>query len=1232
MNHLFSFQTNLNDIFTGDNIKKSENSCDYCIKRKRVCKCDTIKEELGSEHISILNELIDLKKYYDEVCEKIVDKYQDVVHRFEYDKDIVKYIKKHNINDEIECVDWLYFYELLKERKILENIINTKEDKDNMTSFNSFHINEEANFISCINYYLKINKYNNVHHNWMGMSLNPFNEYINNNYNFDIFNRNENIDDINKEKKNDFLNYHSLLKMKNEKEDMYNERTKKKDDILLSLLYKDKKFYPLYYYSYILYENEKWISGINNTGNILHLENIEYVWNKTVREGNKIKLFHLITCDCLKIKDIHNIYMNNNKNNMEINKDKIKIIEESIHIERILCISQLVCSLGMINIGGCFIMKIKLSFDNFLLSIFSILSICFKKVDVYRPSCCYLQNIIFLIGIHFNGITSIFLSCLNNWVQLAQKEIVPFLSGNYKYNVEDDIVKIKEKEQKKIKLNDNILHDNRKEDNMWNYINHSIIPLKWIKSNYLKEYKNCINHFIEYIIYELKKCINVSNMSLIKKNIENTKNTYISQFFEEHKIIDIKKKDKLIYKFMDHIYEDVDLLNETYQEKNKDKINDHKYSTMDNISISSEDINNETFFNNNINNADNKNWLKINNTILYETEEKGIYFRNTYYKNNYCNDNIKKYRKKITALLKKIKFKNFSNMDDNNINLEDDDDINENKKTPTNNHHNNNNNNKNELFQLDEYIIKKRKFSMDKNLILKHHLEFENLLKKQVYFTSKNWFKSYLHNSVDKYNNSFFLKKKNIFKDILKCRYYLYYNNYDIHINSFKQILKQYEPLNISYINYELHANVIDCLFTLTNCAYLNIFQDSSFLEQFIVISNEQNVYNFFSKFQNGHYVYFDEKIKSHILSEHGSKKRDTEHSETFLNLDDMYENKKSYKAISELLISCIKDKNSCSFIYIDMNSIYPNFVDVVEKELKIKNYLVGSLIIAYNFLKKNGNMIIRLSSVLTFFTAGLIYILFCSFDKIEFFIPPSCDDISLDIFLYCHNFNENYIYRHYIQFIWDALICNKHIDEKLFNMDEKNKLEKPINKRRKADLYFSVPMYYLMNKHFVMFLKKFNSFYFKHHINVCLNFMKEPKYFYHNKILIKSLLTHFFKAYVIQAKTFENVYKSIGMSYDNFYEGREDSDDEDEEEDEENQEEDQNKKEEQKVVEEKEKIHETYDEEKSFKTFLDLNRNVSNEKNQFEFYSSDSNYSIMCEYKNVPSEISISESAWDSS
>ncbi|SBT70248.1 conserved Plasmodium protein, unknown function [Plasmodium malariae] len=1271
MNHIFTFETNLNDIFTRDDIEKSERCCDYCIKRKRVCKCETIKRELGSEEGRDIEELMELKMYYDEICEKIVDKYQDVVSRFEYDKDIVKYIKGNNINDEIESEDWLYFYELLKERKIVERCIDTKESKE-VISFYSFHIDEEANFLSSLNYYLKTNNYNNIYHNWMGMSINPFNEYGSScsDGSFSLCKEGKVEEGTNIIFSDDNMTTSIVEECEND------------HSTLLSLLGfgEYKKVHSLYYFLYIQ-DNERWISGMNNTGNICHLENIDHVWNKTVREStNRIKLFHLITANSVRSNDADYIRIKKKRKKKDLFNEKF-LLESSIQIEWVLCTSQLICALGMIDIGGCFIMKLKLSFDNFLLSVFAILSICFKKLEVYKPSSCYVGNVVFLVATYFNGITSIFLSSLNNWVQSAQRDIAPLLGCGSSGG--DGGIRLAKKKK---------------------FCNHSLIPRKWIKHSFFEEYKKCIKHFVDYLVFHLKKCINVSNTNLMKKNIENTKNTYISQFFQVHKIGALREREKLLNRSGENmIYcDESKLMHDQASKQTRSCANPHtnnhpsnrsnKYtneggivqsSALDDVLLDKpngmrDELESFNFFRN-------KNLYKIKNSLLLLIPNRmrvkeSLFYENTYGGNVLCkkytvNDNVRKYKKQISGLLKKIEYRTVEEKVE-----------------------------KKGLFELDNDIIAKRLFFLtDKNSFSEQQQKFEDLLKKQIYFSKKNWFKCYMHNDITNFHNPFYLDKT-LFINILKCRYYIYYKNCDMHISSLRQILKQYEPFNTTYINYELYTSVIDCLFVLKNCASLDIFEDSNFLQNFLVISRESNVFDFFSKFEcrGIHVLLRDPDLGAEV---------DAEGECPSINVEDMCRRRLPYKMFSELLINKLKKKNVCALVYIDLNTILPNYVHVVEKEIKIKNYLVASVIIAFNYLKKGGNMILRLSTVLTFFTAGIIYLLFCSFEKVKFFLPPSCDDIYLDLYIYCHNFSEYYIYRHYIQYMWDAVTCNQYVDEQLCsnrgsrcdrnftqnmessetngsgsvrrradinddrncngmsngntnsiskdNIDNGKWTQADSMKKRKKDVYFCVPLYFLMNKEFVVLLKEFNYFYFKNHINVCLNFMKDLKYFYHNKSLIKCMLAHFFTAYVLPDVSFTNAYKSLTVNHNIFDEKKEDYTDNEEEKDESDEEDDMGKVEQINIS--KEQVEETYwgrvkKKRSSNVEENDTNKNNGNEqmvgnkgngnlnflfdlkkqeemeaKKKFDSSSSESNYSIIYEYKSVPSEVSVSETAWES-
>ncbi|VWU51219.1 conserved protein, unknown function [Hepatocystis sp. ex Piliocolobus tephrosceles] len=1345
MNRIYTFETNLNDIFTGHNIKKSEKSCEHCLKRKRVCKCETIKRELGCEEEGIIEELWEVKKYYEDICEKIVDKYKDVISRFEYDKDIVEYIKNKKLNDEIECEDWLYFYELLKERKILERCVDIKKTNE-LLILNTFHFNEEANFISCLNYYIKTNNYSNIHHSWMGMSLNSFNEYLDYN-NICSNNINNNTHTFETEK----VSVQNLNIKQQKIDNLYiyknidkNNNISTQVPPLLLLLYNYKKIYPLYYYLYII-ENDKWVSGINNTGNVLDYGSVNYIWNKVVRgDSNKIKLFHLITSNCVINNDDINF-------NTFLNKEKKKYRIQDMQLcelEKMLCISHLICSLGMLNIGGCFIMKIKLSFSNTLMSLFAILSICFKKLEVYKPSCCYLKNIVFVVATHFIGITSIFLATLNSRLQLAQKELTNLLyhqsCSTIALNIETNI--------KNVNSTDNDINTiSTTRSN--NCTNHNLIPKKWLTDKFFEEYTTCIKLFNECLINNLKQCINVSNINLIKKNIKNTKDTFISKFFEKNKIMDIPKKDKLLYKTYNDIYyngdniisnninimsdwlvtNSVEATYESESENKNEKMSNMMIYSENKLFVSNDDDKNSSnssssnngnsildcknkyvdnnydseyyyddyydsyyddcyddncydhsyddyyddsfdkYHGHNISGYRSKNtkqisekskeriklnkkkMLKIKKALLCYNINNNVFFFTNLYNINISNDvnsvrnrNILAYEKHITDLLNKIHFKNSDN----------------------------NKQKQNEFFKLESEMIKKRSYYVIPNK--KHNYyktEFEMLLKKQIYFTNKNWFKNYKRNDIKYYKNSFYLNQQ-LFIDLLHCRYYIYYNKCDIYINSLKQVIKQYEPINCSYIPYNLYANIIDILIVLKNCAGLDIFEDSSFLKNFIFISKEKTLYDFFSNYQPGYYV----SLGSYPEGEAEPSDSDDQNI-IHVYVKNMMNKKSSYKYFSELLMPKLKKKNICELICIDLNALFPNYINIVEKEIKIKNYFVVSLIIAFNNLKKNGNMIIRLSTMLTYFTAGLIYILFNSFEKIQFFLPPSCDDINLDFYIYCYNFNENYIYRHYVQYIWDTIICNQYVGDQ-FGTNTGSNVGTTTN-MYKSDIYYSVPLYFIMNKHYVLLLKKFNTYYFKQHIKICLLFIKENNYFTHNRSIIKSLLTYFFKAYVIHNKSYARIYKSLKFDYNIFgnnvlgtsmgvstgadsdededlYENTDDITDEKEESEIDELVEDTKKTKyssnSSNVVNYKHLKNKGFDQEQSINEITHKKKKRKKKKNyddkedsddessedddegmvitnnKFSSSCSESNYSIIYEYKNVPSEVSISDSAWSSS
>ncbi|GAB64615.1 hypothetical protein PCYB_021840 [Plasmodium cynomolgi strain B] len=1339
MNHTFTFETNLNDIFAGDDIAKSEKSCDYCLKRKRVCRCDTIRRELGSEDAAEIAELQERKRYYDEICDKIVDKYKDVVNRFEYDKDIVSYIKKNKINDEVECEDWIYFYELLKERKIVEKCIDTKSSREEPLTLNSFHFDEEANFISSLNYYLKVHKLHHVIHNWMGMSVNPFDEYASGGGHH--AGMGDSCDGGGSGgdggggaggggyggNGNGVSAYGGASDQAHAKREWQSgsthvgqadgEDNRGRDTLTPIALEKEKKFHPLYYYLY-MQENEKWISGLNNSGSIIHPENITHVWNQTVRESNKkVKLFRLITANSVSTDDVMN-YCKKEKKNQHM-------MEQNSHAARIRSISQLVCALGMVDIGGCFIMKIKLFFDNFLLSVFSILAICFKKLEVYRPSCCHLRNVVFLVGVHFNGITSIFLSSLNNWVQGAQREIASLPGEGSQLAKQGTLAAqgmsaaqstIAAQSMSAAQSTIAAQGRNTPDDAAGgvktggSFRGKSIIPRKWINKNFFREYQKCIHHFVDYLIYYLKKCINVSNTNLMKKNIENTKRMYLSQFFEEHRLVDIRKKDKLLFRLLDDLYLDQGrIIPRVYHAGGEDGADQadraDRADRADHANRADRaDHANRADHPNHANQLDGtderdvlcegdrrgcftdfpyagapfskKELQKLRSSLQLPPQagrERGIFFEGTGESNetreNISNGvfsnrggNVHKYRKQITALLRRIDFKG----DKTSSRKRRASRINRVDGTPGG------------LFQLDEDLIRKRVFSVDKTLLERHESEFEGLLKKQAYFTNKNWFRCYLQKDAYDFVNPFYLGKE-LYRDILLSRNHIYYNNCDVEMNSLKQILKRYEPVCSSYVmdGQELCCSVIDCLFVLRNCAHVDLTEDSSLLRTFLVISGDasSSVFSFFSKFGTGSRVQlqgWDSQVGvsgegsgegGDSVRGNGSDSAGPRDGAPLLNVQELYQKKTPYKYFSEILKDKLEDqKNVCSLVFIDLNTqLFQNYVHVVEKEIKTKNYFVSSLIISFNYLQKGGSLIIHLSSAMTFFTAGLLYILVCAFERVDFFLPPSCDDLELGFYIYCDTFGGNYVYRHYVQFLWEALICNQYVEEKVpcsattVSVNPGGEEVSTMKKKKKGDVYLSVPLFFLMNRNLVNLLKRFNSFYFSHHLNICMQFLREPKFFYHNRTLIKCLVTHFFRAYVLPeelGRSFGRVFKSVSIHCDEdgsdlLDSGEDGSDLLDSGEDGsglldsgEDGSDLLDSGEEVKLgrnqKKNRQKVRGTTGRSRSLSRSRSSggsgDERVANEESELHRSSSESNYSLAFEYKNIPSEISVSETAWGDS
>ncbi|ORM41088.1 Cap-specific mRNA (nucleoside-2'-O-)-methyltransferase 2 [Babesia sp. Xinjiang] len=157
-----------------------------------------------------------------------------------------------------------------------------------------------------------------------------------------------------------------------------------------------------------------WLTGADESGNITRTANIEHIWDSVSRpsklnKGNVPVLSDVVTAD-------GSFDCQADPNNQEKLTAPLKL-------------SEVVCALGLMRVGAVFILKMFTLFEESSLSIVSLLSMCFKTIEVYKPHLSKSNGSeVYLICIGFNGITSVLLCALcriiNEYVSTKERKAI----------------------------------------------------------------------------------------------------------------------------------------------------------------------------------------------------------------------------------------------------------------------------------------------------------------------------------------------------------------------------------------------------------------------------------------------------------------------------------------------------------------------------------------------------------------------------------------------------------------------------------------------------------------------------------------------------------------------------------------------------------------------------------------------------------------------------------------
>ncbi|KAJ1611213.1 adrift-like FTSJ RNA methylase [Cryptosporidium canis] len=316
-------------------IPLSRTPCSNCSSKGYECYCDTIKEGLGKSEGYSIRELDSLKSQLDSVRNELdlidINVWQSFTRATNIAQDVI--YKLRDIPVELATTGWCKLYEILHYFRWHEYI--------NENEYHSMHLCEcPGGFISALNHYLHSNVINKrqrlgsskLHWEWKANSLNPYFEGNNPN---------------------------SILT----------------DDIIYRDTYR------------------AWNMGVDDSGDITNVCNIDYIWQKTSKNTKNVWLADLVTADgSLDIQYSPN--------------DQEKLTSSIQYCET-------VCALGILRKHGSFIIKCFNILHHTTISIIALLCYCFQNVHIVKPVMSKGgSGEIYVVAMDFQGVRSVMLKAL----------------------------------------------------------------------------------------------------------------------------------------------------------------------------------------------------------------------------------------------------------------------------------------------------------------------------------------------------------------------------------------------------------------------------------------------------------------------------------------------------------------------------------------------------------------------------------------------------------------------------------------------------------------------------------------------------------------------------------------------------------------------------------------------------------------------------------------------------
>ncbi|KYF40455.1 ribosomal RNA large subunit methyltransferase J protein [Toxoplasma gondii ARI] len=367
LERFYCFRSSLQRLqYAGSQLPPSSSPCRNCEKKRVKCICESVATQVGQMPAFSLPEAEKVRAQLDQVRQRLSSIEIAEWKRHTNATDVMKRVLptiREKVKDsmgfapELVINSWAKLYEILAQTPALPPLPSCLSSQGFLDShgartpagpcIKSVHLCEcPGGFIAATNHFIKTKTKGALGHLWRAVSLSPYHEGGN---------PSELLDD--------------------------------------DVLYRQTE--------------DLWLTGYDETGDIVKKRNIEFIWNHTSREPRTrdnpapFGLADLVTADG------------------SFDVQFAPHLQEELTAP--LVFAEVVCMLGLLNIRGTGIVKMYGLLSHQSISILAILSMCFNHVVLAKPSMSRPGNSeLYAVCLEFVGIRSSFLSVLSRLVDSVQ--------------------------------------------------------------------------------------------------------------------------------------------------------------------------------------------------------------------------------------------------------------------------------------------------------------------------------------------------------------------------------------------------------------------------------------------------------------------------------------------------------------------------------------------------------------------------------------------------------------------------------------------------------------------------------------------------------------------------------------------------------------------------------------------------------------------------------------------